>query len=85
MDVAISKKNQSFRLPVELIDRLKLLAKRHNRSLNNYVETLLLNAAYGEPNAETLAAMEEARSGRLRDVPPLDLSSIEAMEKSMGL
>lgn len=85
MDVAISKKNQSFRLPVELIDRLKQLAKRHNRSLNNYVETLLLNAAYGEPNAETLAAMEEARSGRLRDAPALDLSSIEAMERSMGL
>ena len=50
----ILKKNQSFRLPVELIDRLKQLAKRQNRSLNNYVETLLLDAAYHEPNATTL-------------------------------
>ncbi len=84
MDIAI-KRNQSFRLPVELIDRLKQLAKRQNRSLNNYVETLLLDAAYHEPNAETIAAMREAESGALRNEQPLDLSSIEAMEKSMGL
>ena len=79
------KKNQSFRLSVELIDRLKQLAKRQNRSLNNYVETLLLDAAYHEPNAVTLAAMKEAESDAMNDVPSLDMSSIEAMEKSMGL
>ncbi len=85
MDIAIQKKNQSFRLSVELIDRLKQLAKRQNRSLNNYVETLLIDAAYHEPNETTRTAMEEARSGKLRDTPPLDMSSVEAMEKSMGL
>lgn len=85
MGVALQKKNQSFRLPVELIDRLKLMSKRQNRSLNNFVETLLLDAAYRMPNAETLAAMQEAQSGSLKNTPALDLSSIEAMEKSMGL
>ena len=84
MDIAL-KKNQSFRLSVELIDRLKQLAKRHNRSLNNYVETLLLDAAYHEPNATTLAAMKEAESVALKNEPSLDMTSIEAMEKSMGL
>ena len=84
MDIAL-KKNQSFRLPVDLIDRLKQLAKRQNRSLNNYVETLLLDAAYHEPNATTLAAMREAESGALRNEPAIDLTSIQAMEKSMGL
>ncbi len=84
MDIAL-KKNQSFRLPVELIERLKQLAKRQNRSLNNYVETLLLDAAYHEPNATTIAAMKEAESGILRNAPALDMTSIEAMEKSMGL
>ena len=84
MEIAL-KKNQSFRLSVELIERLKQLAKRQNRSLNNYVETVLLDAAYHEPNAVTLAAMKEAESGALKDVPALDMSSIEAMEKSMGL
>ena len=84
MDIAL-KKNQSFRLSVELIDRLKQLAKRQNRSLNNYVETVLIDAAYHDPNATTLAAMKEVKSGSLRNEPALDLSSIEAMEKSMGL
>lgn len=83
MEIAL-KKNQSFRLSVALIERLKQLAKRQNRSLNNYVETVLLDAAYHEPNATTLAAMKEVESGALRDEPALDLSSIEAMEKSMG-
>ncbi len=84
MEIAL-KKNQSFRLSVELINRLKQLAKRQNRSLNNYVETLLFDAAYHEPNAVTLAAMKEAESNALKNEPPLDMSSIEAMEKSMGL
>ena len=56
MEIAL-KKNQSFRLSVELIERLKQLAKRQNRSLNNYVETVLLDAAYHEPNAVTLEAI----------------------------
>ncbi len=85
MDIALPKRNQSFRLPVDLIERLRLLAKRQNRSLNNYVETLLLDAVYSEPNETTLAAMKEAQSGALRNSAPLDLSSIEAMERSMGL
>lgn len=85
MGVALPKKNQSFRLSVDLIERLRQLAKRQNRSLNNYVETLLLDAAYNEPNELPLAAMEEAKSGALRNSTPLDLTSIEAMERSMGL
>ena len=72
-------------MSVDLIERLRQLAKRQNRSLNNYVETLLLDAAYCEPNDVTLAAMKEAESGSLRNTTPLDLSSIEAMERSMGL
>lgn len=84
MDIAL-KKNQSFRLSIDLIERLKQLAKRQNRSLNNYVETVLLDAAYHEPNAVTLAAMKEAESGAMKKDPALDMSSIEAMEKSMGL
>ena len=85
MDIALPKNIQSFRLPVELIERLRQLAKRENRSLNNYVETLLLDAAYREPNDTTIAAMKEAQSGSLRNSAPLDITSIEALERSMGL
>ena len=84
MNLAI-KKNQSFRISVELLEVLKRIAKGQNRSLNNYVETVLLEAAAHEPNRATLTAMREVESGALRNEPSLDLSSIEAMEKSMGL
>ena len=47
--------------------------------------TLLLDTAYHEPNATTLAAMKEAESVALKNEPSLDMTSIEAMEKSMGL
>lgn len=40
MDLAV-KKVHSFRISVELLERLKKLAKRENRTLNNYVETAL--------------------------------------------
>ncbi len=83
MDLAIQKKAQSFRLPVELIDRLKILARKQNRSLNNFVECALLDLAYSEPNKDTIAAINEAKAGDLQG--PLDVSSVEAMYKSMGL
>lgn len=83
MDIAIQKKAQSFRLPVELIERLKDLARKQNRSLNNFVECALLDLAYSEPNEATRAAIEEAKAGRLQG--ELDVSNVEAMYKSMGL
>lgn len=85
METAIQKKATMFRLNVDLIDRLKEMARREHRSLNNFVECVLLDVAYNEPNEVTRAAIEEARSGKLRDVPPIDTSSVETMFKSVGL
>ncbi len=85
MDIALEKKTHVFRLPAYLLDKLKELAAKDRRSLNNYVECILLDAVYKEPNEKTIEAMKEAKSGSLRNQPALDLSSIEAMEKSMGL
>lgn len=83
MNIAIEKKAQSFRLPVELIEQLKKLAKLQNRSLNNFVECALLDLVYSEPNAATLAAIDDAKHGKYEGT--LDVSSVEAMYKSMGL
>ena len=83
MELAVNKKAQSFRLPVDLIERLKKMAKRENRSLNNFVECVLLDIAYREPNEETLAAINDARNGKYEGT--LDVSSVDAMYKSMGL
>lgn len=83
MDIALEKKAHVFRLPVALLDRLKELAARDRRSLNNYVEGILLDAVYHDPNATTKAALEEAKAGKLEG--PVDTSSVSAMLTSMGL
>lgn len=83
MDVALEKKAHVFRLSAYLLDRLKELAQKDRRSLNNYVEGLLLDAVYHEPNAETIASLKEAKEGKLEG--PVDTSSVEAMLKSMNL
>lgn len=85
MDAALPKKATMFRLSADLLDRLKEMARREHRSLNNFVERILLDVAYNEPNDTTIAAIEEARSGRLRNATPIDTSSVEAMFKSAGL
>ena len=66
------KVQTAFRLSKELIDRLKVKAQKENRSLNNYVETVLMDIAYDEPNDETVAAIEEARSGKVLEKLSVD-------------
>lgn len=83
MDLALEKKSHVFSLPAYLLDRLKELAAKDRRSLNNYVEGILLDAVYHEPNETTKAAIKEAKSGKLEG--PVDTSSVDAMLKSMGL
>lgn len=85
MEAIVQKKATMFRLNTDLIDRLKDMAKKEHRSLNNFVECILLNAAYNDPNDVTKAAIEEARSGKTRNETSIDTSSVNAMFKSMGL
>ncbi len=85
MEAAIQRKATMFRLSTDLIERLKEMAKKEHRSLNNFVECILVDVAYNEPNDITKAAIDEARSGKLRGTTPVDTSSIEAMFKSAGL
>lgn len=83
MDLALEKKAHVFRLPAYLLDKLKELAKKDRRSLNNYVEGLLLDAVFNEPNEETKASFKEAKVGNTQG--PVDTSSVDSMLKSMGL
>ena len=62
MQTATSKSQTAFRFDSELLRRLKIKAKRENRSLNNYVETVLMEIVYDEPNEETIEAIKEAKS-----------------------
>ena len=76
-----AKKVTTFRLSEELLERLKVLAKRENRSLNNFVEYTLMEVAYNEPNEETLAAMKEAVSGV--ELETLDVDNFRSFVKSL--
>ena len=65
--ITSNKTTTSFRLDSQLLERLRALARRNNRSLNNYVETVLFDVAYHEPNDETIEAINEVRSGKKLD------------------
>ena len=58
------RKPASFRLRSDLLERLRRNAIRENRTLNNYVESVLLDYIFNEPNETTKAALKEAMSGQ---------------------
>ena len=64
MQATSVKVQTAFRFDKELVRRLKIKAKKENRSLNNYVETVLMDIVYDEPNDETIEAINEVRSGK---------------------
>ncbi len=73
METAITRKQTSFRLNSELIAQLRIEAKKRNRSLNNFVESLLMSFMTHRPNKITLDAMHEAESSD--NLETLDLSN----------
>ena len=79
--IAVDRKQTAFRLRTDLLDRLKVAAKKENRSLNNYVESVLLDAVYREPNEETLAAMKDAKENG--NLETLDLDNFEKYVESL--
>ena len=80
METKAVKKLTSFRIDESLLNRLKVEARRTNRSLNNYVEYILMNSIYNEPNETTLLAIEEARNGKSAGI--IDTSSMDNFIKS---
>jgi predicted transcriptional regulator len=72
------KQSVSFRWDSELVKHLKDLAKRQNRSLSNFTETLLAHAIASVskkpdiPNDVTMAAINEARSNNNLETLDMD-------------
>lgn len=81
METATLRQPTSFRLNSKLLAILKQRAKASNRSLNNYVESVLFDAVYYEPNETTIAAIEEARSGKVLET--LDLDNFKSLVDSL--
>ena len=82
MSTTIVRRPASFRLRADLVEGLKRNAARENRTLNNYVESVLLDIVFDEPNDETKAAIEEAMSGKN---PNKIYNSVEALLKDLDV
>ena len=81
MDIAIDRKQTAFRLSTDLLTKLKEAATRENRSLNNYVESVLMDAVYNNPNKLTIKAMREARENR--ELETLKADNVEGLINSL--
>ena len=79
MNTTTIRKPISFRFREDVIELLKERAARANRSLNNYVESVLLDEVYNEPNAVTKAAIEEAKNRKYYPKDQLYSSAEELM------
>lgn len=81
MEAAIDRKQTAFRLSTDLLDRLRLAAKKQNRSLNNFVESILMDVVYNEPNEETKEAIVEAKAGEFAGT--IDMENFDTFMKSI--
>lgn len=81
MAIVIERKQTAFRLSTSLLNKLREAAERENRSLNNYVESVLMDAVFSNQNKLTLAAMKEARENR--DLETLDANNLESVIASL--
>lgn len=68
----IVRRQTSFRLSEDLLNRLREEATKVNRSLNNYVESALMDLVYKKPNQQTIDAINEAKSGKELDTLDLE-------------
>ena len=81
MDTSIVRTQTAFRLSTELLKRLKIEARKQNRSLNNFVESVLMDAVYRTPNAKTAAAVKEARENE--NLETINLDNLEEFIESL--
>ena len=81
METPITRTQTAFRLSNELLKRLKTEARKQNRSLNNYVESVLMDAVYRTPNAQTMAAVKEAREDK--NLETINLDNLEGFIESL--
>ena len=81
MEAVIDRKQTAFRLSCDLLDKLREAATRENRSLNNYVESVLMDVVYNNPNKLTIKAMREARENRALET--LNSENLETLISSL--
>lgn len=81
METIVERKQTSFRLRTDLLKRMEKEASKEHRSLNDFVESILMDNMYFQPNETTLAAMREAESGV--ELEELDLDNFDEYIKTL--
>ena len=81
METVITRTQTAFRLSTELLKKLKIEARKQNRSLNNFVESVLMDAVYRKPNSKTMSALKEAREDR--NLETINLDNLEEFIESL--
>lgn len=80
---ATPRKRLTVSIPEYAMNDLKKKAELTGWSLSALAGEYILDAMYHEPNEETKAAIEEARSGV--EMEKVDMSSFDNFKKSLGL
>lgn len=72
METISARRATSISIDSRLLDTLKQRACQCHKNLNDYIEGLLWDSIYHEPNAETMAALHEASSDQPLETLDLD-------------
>jgi hypothetical protein len=75
------KASTSIRIDASVLEQIRSEARAENRSLSNYIETLLYRMGYRPYNAETAEACIDANSGRYAG--SVDTTTRETIEASL--
>lgn len=75
------KEATSIRIDAGILEQIKREAKADNRSLSNYLETLLYRLGYRPYNEDTFLACQDARNGKSAGV--VDTSNKESILSSI--
>lgn len=75
------KEATSIRIDAGILEQIKREAKADNRSLSNYLETLLYRLGYRPYNEDTFLACQDARNGKSAGI--VDTSSKESILSSI--
>ena len=81
MNTTNTKTAASIRINSGVLKQLKEEAKKEDKSLSSYLETLLYEMGYRPYNEETVQACREAREGKIAGV--VDTTSRETIEASL--
>ncbi len=81
METTARKKQTAFRLSEALLAEINIRAMQSNRSVNNYVESILSQSVFGTPNPDTIEAIKESRSGKYAG--KLDMQDFDSFLKSV--